>query len=36
MRLIESDAEDFGNILGLIDDYEGRTILLPALLSGHS
>ncbi|OBT42354.1 hypothetical protein VE00_06475 [Pseudogymnoascus sp. WSF 3629] len=23
MRLIEGDADDFGNILGLIDDYEG-------------
>jgi hypothetical protein len=24
MRLIEGDADDFGNILGLIDDYEGQ------------
>lgn len=25
LRLIEGDSESFGDILGLIDDYEGRS-----------
>jgi hypothetical protein len=28
LRLIEGDAESFGEVLGMIDDYEGLFILL--------
>ena len=29
LRLIEGDAETFGDVLGMIDDYEGSSLLFP-------